>query len=122
MTPSAPPSPTLPFGHATYLVILLLWCLPILGLQWAVAGRALWRVRRLLVATVVVCGTWLSVADGIAIARGVWQIQPAGTVPIRLMGGHLPLEEALFYYLTVAMSAQGFAMLAFRFKPKGTPF
>ena len=112
----------LPFGHATYLTILVLWCVPILALQWVVAARALWRVRRLLAATVLLCGSWLSFADGIAIARGIWQIQPAGTVGVHLLNGHLPLEEALFYYLTVAMCAQGFAMLAFRFKPKGTPF
>jgi hypothetical protein len=30
-------------------------------------------------------------------------------------GGHLPLEEALFFFLTVVMSAQGFVMLAAHF-------
>jgi hypothetical protein len=32
--------------------------------------------------------------------------------------GHLPLEEALFFFLTVVMSAQGFVMLAAHFRPR----
>ncbi len=108
----------MPFGKYTYLVILFGWSLPILAIQWAVAGRALWRARRLIAAAVLLCGTFLSIADHLAIARGIWQIDPAGVVGIRFWQ-HLPLEEALFYYLTSAMSAQGFVMIAGHFKPKG---
>ena len=111
----------MPFGKFSYLVILVLWCLPILAVQWALAGRALWRARRLLCVSILVCGTVLSLADRFAIARGIWQIHESGTVGVRVLS-HLPLEEALFYYLTAAMSTQGFLMLALRFKPKGTPF
>jgi len=111
----------LPFGHASYLLILLLWSLPIIVIQWLVAGRALWRARRLLAATIAVCTVYLSVADAVAIARGIWQIQPEGVTGIRF-GSHLPLEEALFYFLTVVMSAQGFVMIAGRFKPRGERF
>jgi lycopene cyclase domain-containing protein len=85
-----------------------------------VAGRALWRARRLIAATVLVCGTFLSLADHLAIAKGIWQIQEEGITGLRL-SGHLPLEEALFYYLTAAMTAQGFVMLAGHFRPKGVP-
>ena len=111
----------MPFGSNTYLIILTLWSLPILVLQWLVAGKALWRARRLLLASVVFCTLYLSVADGIAIARGIWQIHPDGVTGIRF-GSHLPLEEALFYFLTVTMSAQGFIMIATHFKPKGERF
>jgi lycopene beta-cyclase len=110
-----------PFGKFSYLLILLLWSLPILVIQWIVAGRALWRARRLLVATTLLCGTFLSLADHFAISRGIWQIQEEGIVGWRLQG-HLPLEEAMFFYLTAAMSAQGFVMLAFHFKPRDEPF
>ena len=105
----------MPFGKFTYLVILLGWALPILVIQWLVAGRALWRARRLLAATLLLCGTYLSLADHFAIARGIWQIQEEGIVGWRLQG-HLPLEEALFFFLTVAMSAQGFVMLSAHFE------
>ena len=109
--------PPLPFGKFSYLLILTLWSLPILLVQWAVAGRALWRARRLLLATVALCSVYLSLADHFAIARGIWQIQEAGIVGLRFRG-HLPLEEALFFFLTVTMSAQGFVMLAAHFRPR----
>ncbi|MES2462659.1 MAG: lycopene cyclase domain-containing protein [Armatimonadota bacterium] len=111
----------MPFGTNTYLLILTLWSLPILLLQWLVAGRALWRARRLLLVSIALCTVYLSAADGFAIARGIWQIHPDGVTGIRF-GSHLPLEEALFYFLTVTMSAQGFIMIAARFKPKGESF
>ena len=111
----------MPFGPYTYLIILTLWCLPILVLQWLVAGRALWRARRLLLIAIALCTVYLSVADGIAISRGIWQIHADGVTGIRF-GSHLPLEEALFYFLTVTMSAQGFVMIAAHFKPKGERF
>jgi len=111
----------MPFGKFSYLLILLLWSLPIIAVQWVVAGRALWRARRLLVATVLLCGTYLSLADHFAISRGIWQIQEAGIVGWRFQG-HLPLEEGMFFFLTVIMSAQGFVMLAYHYKPKGERF
>lgn len=111
----------MPFGKFSYLLILLLWSLPIIAVQWIVAGRVLWRSRRLLLATILLCGTYLSLADHFAISRGIWQIQEAGIVGWRLQG-HLPLEEGMFFFLTVIMSAQGFLMLAYHFKPKGERF
>lgn len=100
-----------PFGKYSYLILLVGWALPIIVLQWAVAGRALWRARRALGATVALCAVYLSLADHFAIARGIWQIREEGIVGLRFQG-HLPLEEALFFFLTVVMSAQGFVMLA----------
>ncbi|MBC8102037.1 MAG: lycopene cyclase domain-containing protein [Cytophagales bacterium] len=111
----------MPFGSATYLLILTLWAAPVILLQWIVAGRALWRARRLLLASITLCTVYLSVADAIAIARGIWQIHAEGVTGIRF-GSHLPLEEALFYFLTVIMSAQGFIMIAGYFRPKREPF
>lgn len=108
----------MPFGKFSYLLILLLWAAPIFAIQWAVAGRSLWRARRLLLAGTLLCGTFLSLADYFAISRGIWQIKNEGIMGIRF-GGHLPFEEAMFFFLTAAMSAQGFVMLAFRFLPKG---
>ena len=100
----------MPFGKASYLLILLLWAMPILALQWLVAPKALWRRRRLIVAAILLCGTYLSLCDHFAIARGIWQIREDGILGWRLQG-HLPLEEALFFYLTVALCVQGFVMI-----------
>lgn len=121
--PALPPLPLagvlapLPFGKLSYLLILWLWALPVLAVQWVVARRSLWRARWLLLATLLLCGTYLSLADHFAIAKGIWQIQEEGIVGWRLQG-HLPLEEAMFFYLTVAMSAQGFWMIAEHFREK----
>lgn len=108
----------MPFGKYSYLVILLGWALPVVAVQWLVAWRELWKWRRLLLATFLLCGTYLSLSDHFAIARGIWQIQEAGIIGWRLQG-HLPLEEALFFYLTVLMSAQGFVMISGYFAQKG---
>jgi lycopene beta-cyclase len=107
----------MPFGKFSYLLILLLWAAPILALQWVVAFRSLWRARRLLLATTLLCGTFLSLADHFAIAKGIWQIHDEGIIGWRLQG-HLPLEEALFFYLTAAMSAQGFWMISEFFRER----
>ena len=110
----------MPFGKYSYLLILLLWSLPVIAVQWLVAGRALWRLRKLLVATVVTCSIYLALADYFAIAKGIWQIEESGILGLRLQG-HLPLEEALFFFLTVVMSAQGFVLLWVHFKKKNEP-
>jgi lycopene cyclase domain-containing protein len=102
---------TLPFGKTSYLWILLLWAMPVLALQWVVAPHALWRNRRLIVASTLLCGTYLSLADHFAIARGIWQIREEGILGWRLQG-HLPLEEAFFFFLTVALCVQGFVMIS----------
>jgi lycopene beta-cyclase len=107
----------MPFGKYSYLLILLGWALPVVALQWVVAWRSLWKSRRVILATFLLCGTFLSLADHFAIARGIWQIQESGIIGWRLQG-HLPLEEALFFYLTVLMSAQGFVMIDGYFQQK----
>ncbi len=107
----------MPFGKFSYLVLLVGWALPVIVIQWIVAGRALWRARRLLAAGILVCSAYLSLADYLAIRRGIWQIREEGILGLRF-GGHLPLEEALFFFLTVVMSAQGFVMLATHFNDK----
>lgn len=107
----------MPFGKFSYLVLLVGWALPVILLQWIVAGRALWRARRLLAAAILVCSVYLGLADYLAIARGIWRIREEGILGLRF-GGHLPLEEALFFFLTVVMSAQGFVMLATHFNDR----
>ena len=87
----------------------------IVGVGFAI--RDGWRARRLLAAAILVCSAYLSLADYLAIRRGIWQIREEGILGLRF-GGHLPLEEALFFFLTVVMSAQGFVMLATHFHDK----
>lgn len=79
--------------------------------------QILWKERRVLLMATLFCGTFLSLADHYAIAHGIWQIHDAGIVGWRLQG-HLPLEEALFFYLTSGMCAQGFILLCGYFESR----
>ena len=91
-----------------YLPFLLVWALPVIALQWLVGGRYLWRERRRWPWVVLALGTYLTLADAFAIAAGIWRFDAR-----RLSGLYLanvPIEEVLFYLLTVAMVAQGFTI------------
>ena len=95
--------------RAGYLVYELTWAVPVILLQWAVAGRELWRWRRLLTAAVLLATLYLGACDAFALGHGIWRVDPRRVLGVSL--GPLPLEELLFYLLTNVMAAQGFVML-----------
>jgi lycopene cyclase domain-containing protein len=97
-------------GHLTYLIFELVWALPVLALQWVVGRGILWRRRETLVLALLIPTLYLSCADSVAIANGIWTLHADRIVGIRL--GNLPLEEALFFLLTNAMVVQ--SILLFR--------
>lgn len=91
-----------------YLPFLLVWALPVIALQWLAGGRYLWRERCRWPWVVLALGAYLTLADAVAIAAGIWSFDAR-----RLSGLYLanvPLEEALFYLLTAAMVVQGFTI------------
>jgi len=92
-------------GQLRYLGLLLVWAAPPLALQRAVAGDLLRarRVDRAVVGVPVVA--WLCLADRLALADGIWIISPATSTGVLLLG--LPVEEALFFLLTVLLVADG---------------
>ncbi len=96
--------------HWLYLVFLLAWALPILGLQWIVGWRKLWQQRTKWPWVILVVGSYLTLADAVAIGQHVWFFQPALISGWTI--GNVPIEEALFYFLTTAMIVQGFVMLS----------
>jgi len=97
-------------GHSAYLRYELLWALPVIALQWLVAGRELWRWRRLLAATITLATLYLAACDSFALGHGIWCVDPSRTVGVSV--GPLPLEELIFYFVTNIMAAQGFVLLA----------
>jgi lycopene cyclase domain-containing protein len=96
-------------GHAAYLLLLVVWAAPVIGLQWLAGPRSLWASRRLLLAAIGAATAYLSLADAIAIANGIWRINPALSLPLRL--GPLPVEEIVFFLVTNVMVVQSMVLL-----------
>ena len=94
----------------TYLSYELWWALPVIAIQWAAAGRELWRWRRLLVVSVGLATAYLGACDAFALGHGIWRVDPARVIGV--YAGPLPLEELVFYFVTNIMAAQGFVMIA----------
>ena len=92
-------------GQLRYLGLLLVWVAPPLALQQAVAGEVLAAHRAARVRIGLPVALWLCVADRLALANGVWAISPASSTGLLIFG--LPVEEALFFFLTCALVTDG---------------
>ena len=97
-------------GAGTYLALELAWALPPIALQLAFGADILWRYRRLVLLTIVTLTLYLSAADAIAINLGTWTINPQQSLNI-LIGGILPVEEALFFLLTNTLITFGIVLV-----------
>lgn len=92
-------------GPWRYLALLLVWVAPPLALQAAVAGDLLRQHTVDRLATAGPVALWLCVADRVALADGVWLINPASSTGLLLLG--LPVEEALFFVLVSLLVTNG---------------
>ncbi|HET9109655.1 MAG TPA: lycopene cyclase domain-containing protein [Ktedonobacterales bacterium] len=97
----------------SYLPFLLVWALPVIGIQWALGGRYLWRERRVWPWVALVLCAYFTLADAVAISAGVWSFDARALAGVAL--GPVPLEEILFYLLTSLMVTQGFIALWYGF-------
>ncbi|WP_123535554.1 lycopene cyclase domain-containing protein [Halosimplex salinum] len=89
----------------TYLGAILAWAGPVLGLQWAVGWRYLWRARARVAVAVLVPSAYLWVVDRLAIEAGVWIISETYTTGLAVAG--LPVEEMTFFVVTNLFVVQG---------------
>ncbi len=96
-------------GHGLYLGLILVWACPVLAAMWWIDGGRLARRGRLLAAAVLPPTLYFWVADRIAIGLGIWDITDATRTGAEIAG--LPVEEALFFFVTTLLVAQGLAML-----------
>ena len=97
------------WGPGRYLSLELAWALPPLMLQLAFGADILWRRRRLVGAALGSATLYLSLADWLAIRIGIWTIDPAQSLNI-FLGGYLPLEEAVFFFLTNSLLVFGLVL------------
>lgn len=101
----------LALGESTrYLGLILVWIAPPLAVQWWYGGRWLADRLRILWPAIVVPTLYLWVADGFAIANGIWSISARYTTGITF--GPLPLEEATFFLVTNLVVVQGLVLFA----------
>ncbi|MDZ4789390.1 MAG: lycopene cyclase domain-containing protein [Blastochloris sp.] len=89
---------------------LLFWFVPIIFLQWAVAWDVVLPRWPVLLGVTFLVGTYLSIADYIAIDKGIWHFD-AKQITGYKFGGKMPWEEAAFFYLTAFLVAQSFIIL-----------
>ena len=92
-----------------YLALVLVWALPPIGLQLAVGADILWRYRRSVFAALAAATLYLIATDFLAIQAGVWTIDPAQTLGLKL-GGVLPVEEAVFFFVTNTLVVFGLTL------------
>ncbi|KAI9190065.1 hypothetical protein H9P43_001498 [Blastocladiella emersonii ATCC 22665] len=82
-----------------YLGAILVWAVPVLIMLWWIAGPFIWAQRRRAAVAIAIPTLYLCAVDWYALGAGAWSIMPATTVGIHFFG-HLPLEEALFFFVT----------------------
>jgi len=97
-------------GRTTYLWHVLVWMVPVAAVQWC-AGGFLVGYPAAVLWTVLGLGTVLSLFDVIAIRAGVWFFDESQTLSVKLFG-ILPVEEALFFYMTTLLAAQSHLLLS----------
>lgn len=101
------------WAPGTYLGLELGWALPPIMFQLWFGADILWRYRKLVFWTLVPAGLYLSFADALAINSGTWTIDPAQSLNIYL-GGVLPIEEAIFFFLTNTLLVFGMTLVLAR--------
>ncbi|MBX3080795.1 MAG: lycopene cyclase domain-containing protein [Anaerolineae bacterium] len=97
--------------NLTYLLLLVIWLLPILLLQWLVAGDILLSRWKMLVPGVLFATVYLTCIDALAFNSGIWTLNPALTMGINIPILNTPIEAGLFYFLSCALIAQTLVML-----------
>ena len=94
---------------ANYLALELAWALPVIGVQLALGADILWQQRRLLLLAIGTATLYLCGMDGLAIHSGTWTINPERSLGL-MLGGILPVEEAVFFLLTNSMLVFGLTL------------
>ncbi len=97
-------------GKWHYAWHLLYWFVPLILIQWLLAGDVLVPRWDILLGVTLLLGSYLSWADWMAIKRGIWIFDHRQTTGWAF-GGKMPWEEAAFFYLTSLLVSQSLLML-----------
>jgi lycopene cyclase domain-containing protein len=103
-----------------YLIYLVAWALPLILLQLVALARHYKQrtgvVLRAVLPPAVIVGTYLSLADHLAISVGIWNFGEGKHLGVYL--GAVPLEEVLFFVLTSILVSLGLALFTALLEPK----
>ena len=96
-------------AHPMYLTYLMLGVVPVLVLHWLLGGRALWRVRHVLLGVVACVAAWYTLADALALRVGIWSFATTDLTGQRW--GNVPNEETLFFGAVALLVVQTYIIL-----------
>ena len=95
-----------------YMIHLLAWAVPFIVLQLAFLVHHFrsrtWAVLRAVLPPALIVGTYLAVADHLAIRVGIWNFGEGKHLGVYVAG--VPLEEILFFLLTSVMVSLGLTL------------
>ncbi|MHA1989757.1 MAG: lycopene cyclase domain-containing protein [Candidatus Hodarchaeales archaeon] len=94
----------------TYLSLMLAWGMIPISIQLIYGADIIWLNKKIVFGLIVILGTYLSIADALAIDQGIWTITLSSSTGI-LLGGILPIEEAVFFFLTTTLVVFGMVLL-----------
>lgn len=92
----------------TYLCAILLWFLPPLALQAVFDPHTLSRNWRFIAVATLIPTLYFSAVDAFAIGDGIWTIHATTRTGLEAFG--LPIEEALFFFVTSHLLARGLVL------------
>jgi len=96
----------LPFGNWNYLILILVWAVPVLLGQLWLGWPAFRRQWKVYVLGFSAPAGYLTLMDSIAIGSGTWTISALQSLNLFLPFG-VPIEEGLFFLVTNLLLVQG---------------
>lgn len=96
-----------------YLAGIILWCIPIVMIQWGIGGSYLMKEKRSIVLAVLPPTIYYSAIDYIAIYLNLWTISDNYSLGINI--GVIPIEEIIFFFMTNTMIIFGLVLYSWVF-------
>jgi len=97
-------------GPCVNYAVHLAWFLPVIYAQWILAPPLLLGHAGLLAGLALVFGVYYTLADLVAVRAGIWFFDETQISGVKL-GGILPWEEIVFFFLTSLLVAQSYLLL-----------
>lgn len=94
----------------TYLAIIFFWALPAVFPQMLYGADILWHHRKLVFLGIFIPATYLSLMDIVALTETTWSIAKDQTTGVLILG-ILPIEEVVFFFITVTLITFGMTLL-----------